>query len=91
MQYAYVPSQTQTQSLTQCQNQSQGVEEYIPIPIPLLSSSPPHTITSAELDRQIAMVTANHTMMLESTGGVSNYNKRSKPSVDSSLSKKPKS
>ena len=78
MQHAYVPSQTQ------------GVEEYIPLPS-LLSSSPPETINSAELDRQIAMVTANHTMMLESTGGVSNYNKRSKPSVDSSLSKKPKS
>ena len=86
MQYAYVPSQTQSQS------QSQSIEEYIPMPLPLLESPPPQTITSAELDRQIAMVTANHSMMLESTGGgaVSNYNKRTKHSGDNLLSKKSK-
>ena len=92
MQYAYVPSQTQSQ--TQSQSQSQSVEEYIPMPLPLLESPPLQTITSAELDRQIAMVTGNHSMMLESTGGgagaVSNYNKRTKHSGDNLLSKKSK-
>ena len=61
------------------------INDYISM---LPSQSSPHTrSTTPELDRQLSMA-ANHSMLIDSSGAGSSYNKRPKHNADDSSAKK---